>query len=303
MNIEIRKETERDYFETEKMVRESFFNKYQPGCNEHYMVHVMRSHETFLPELSRIAVVDGKIAGVIMYFESKIKKADGGEVKIASFGPLGVSREYRTLGIGKKLMAETLPLAKAAGYPGVLIIGEPEYYPKVGFIRCKECGITDAEGNAWDPYMVYEFEKGSMHIPGIMEEPYDITDGIPPVPPSDYENQFEKWNRASLPCQFAYPNPSDENNGYHLKREEEKPSEFDAFFAKLENENGVRGETIRKCRTNHGFIIGNGNRGVGMCVISSAAEKPVLTHIWLEEEFRGKGIEENIKKTLENQNM
>lgn len=31
-------------------------------------------------------------------------------------------------------------------------------------------------------------------------------------------------------------------------------------------------------------------------------EKPALTYFWLEEEFRGKGIEEDIKKTLSNQN-
>ena len=300
MIIEIRKETEKDYFETEKMVRESFWNKYQPGCNEHYMVHVMRKNKAWLPELSRIAVVDGEIAGVIMYFESKIKKADGSEVKVASFGPLCVTRKYRTMGIGKKLMAETLPLAKAAGYPGVLIIGEPDYYPKVGFIRCKDREITDAEGNAWDPYMVYEFEKDGMQIPGIMEEPYDITDGIPQVPPSDYENQFEAWNRASLPCQFVYPNPCDENNGYHLKREEENPAGFDTLFAKLEN--GVKGEAIRKEQTNHGFIIENGNRHIGMCVISTESEKPLVTHIWLEEEFRGRRIEEDIKGTLAKQN-
>lgn len=300
MIIEIRKETEKDYFETEKMVRESFWNKYQPGCNEHYMVHVMRKNKAWLPELSRIAVVDGEIAGVIMYFESKIKKANGSEVKVASFGPLCVTRKYRTMGIGKKLMAETLPLAKAAGYPGVLIIGEPDYYPKAGFIRCKDREITDAKGNAWDPYMVYEFEKDGMKIPGIMEEPYDITDGIPQVPPSDYESQFEVWNRVSLPCQFVYPNPCDENNGYHLKREEENPAGFDTLFAKLEN--GVKGEEIRKCRTTHGFIIENGNRDVGMCVISTESEKPEVIHIWLEEEFRRKGIEENIKETLAMQN-
>lgn len=301
MNIEIRKETEKDYFETEKMVRESFWNKYQPGCNEHYMVHVMRNHETWLPELSRIAVVDGEIAGVIMYFKAKITQADGKEVQIASFGPLCVSHKYRNLGIGKKLMTETLSLAKEAGFPGVLIVGEPEYYPKVGFIRCKDCGITDAEGNSWDAYMVYEFEKGSMHIPGVMEEPYDITDGIPPVPPAEYESQFENWTRAAVPCQFMYPNPSDENNGYHLRREEECPAGFKEFFAKT----GVSGVTAEEIIANPlmaEFVIENGQQKIGMCVISYTGAKPEVSYIYLKEEFLGKGIEEDIKNTLEENN-
>lgn len=182
----------------------------------------------------------------------------------------------------------------------ILIIGEPDYYPKAGFIRCKDREITDAEGNSWDAYMVYEFEKGGMHIPGIMEEPYDITDGIPPVPPAEFETQFESWNRASLPCQFVYPNPCDENNGYHLKREEGNPAGFDALFAKLKND--VKGEEIRKCRTNHGFIIESGSREYGMCVISTEKEKPEVKHIWLEDKIRDKGIEEDIKTTLAKQN-
>ncbi|MCQ2983270.1 MAG: N-acetyltransferase, partial [Treponemataceae bacterium] len=305
MEIEIRKEKESEYPATEKMVRESFWNKYKPGCNEHFMVHVMRNHEAWLPELSRIAVVDGEIAGVIMYFESQITQADGTTVKVASFGPLCVSHKFRAMGVGMKLMKETLPLAKAAGYPGVLIIGEPDYYPRAGFIQCKDRGITDGEGNSWSAYMVYEFEEGSMQIPGIMEEPYDITEGIPPVPPADYESQFAKWNRAVLPCQFDYPAPCDDNNGYHLVREEENPKGFDEIFSRADGECGAAGENaaaVRREVMNHGYLIRKGDDTIGVCVISTAEEKPAVTHLWLEESFKGKGIEDDIVATLAKQN-
>ena len=64
MDIEIRKETPGYYHETEEMVRRSFYNVYNPGCDEHLLVHVLRTHDDFLPELSRIALVDGKVAGL-----------------------------------------------------------------------------------------------------------------------------------------------------------------------------------------------------------------------------------------------
>ena len=48
MNIELRLETPADYAETEKVVREAFWNVYAPGCTEHYLVHVMRSSENFV---------------------------------------------------------------------------------------------------------------------------------------------------------------------------------------------------------------------------------------------------------------
>lgn len=58
MNIELRLETPADYAETEKVVREAFWNVYAPGCTEHYLVHVMRSSENFVRELAFVAVAD-----------------------------------------------------------------------------------------------------------------------------------------------------------------------------------------------------------------------------------------------------
>ena len=69
MNIEIRKETPQDYYETEAMTRRSFYNVYGPGCDEHLLVHKLRTHKDYLPDCSRVALVDGKIAGTIMFFK------------------------------------------------------------------------------------------------------------------------------------------------------------------------------------------------------------------------------------------
>lgn len=51
MDIVLRLETPADYAETEKVVREAFWNVYAPGCTEHYLVHVMRSSENFVREV------------------------------------------------------------------------------------------------------------------------------------------------------------------------------------------------------------------------------------------------------------
>lgn len=66
MDIEIRKEEENDYYETEAMTRRAFYNVYNLGCVEHLVVRKLRKHEDYLPEFSRVALVDGKIAGLIM---------------------------------------------------------------------------------------------------------------------------------------------------------------------------------------------------------------------------------------------
>ena len=51
-NLSIRLETPADYRAVEALTRESFWNVYKPGADEHYFVHKMRSHPDFIPELA-----------------------------------------------------------------------------------------------------------------------------------------------------------------------------------------------------------------------------------------------------------
>jgi putative acetyltransferase len=50
----IRPTVPRDYRATEDVTREAFWNVYEPGCDEHYLLHVMRGSEGFIPELDLV---------------------------------------------------------------------------------------------------------------------------------------------------------------------------------------------------------------------------------------------------------
>ena len=67
MDIIIRNEMPADFQAVENLTRESFWNVYKPGADEHYYVHKMRSHPDFLPELAFVLEKDGEIIGNIMY--------------------------------------------------------------------------------------------------------------------------------------------------------------------------------------------------------------------------------------------
>ncbi len=73
----IRKETEKDYRETENLAREAFWNLSVPGCSEHYFVHMMRSHEDFIPELDYVIEHKCQIIGCIMYTKSLLRDEMG----------------------------------------------------------------------------------------------------------------------------------------------------------------------------------------------------------------------------------
>ncbi len=60
MTIKLRTEQPADYAETEHVTREAFWNHYSPGCNEHYLLHIMRGSPSFIPELDVVAVHGGR---------------------------------------------------------------------------------------------------------------------------------------------------------------------------------------------------------------------------------------------------
>ena len=58
---EERQEELKDYREVENLTREAFWNKYRPGCFEHYVLHQYRSRPEFVRELDYVMEEDGKI--------------------------------------------------------------------------------------------------------------------------------------------------------------------------------------------------------------------------------------------------
>lgn len=133
-NLIIRQETEEDYKKTELMIMRSFWNKYWPGCTEHLLTRIIRDSQDYIPEISRIAEIDGQIVGAIYYTKAWIVDGNSRH-EIATFGPLAVEPTWEGNDIGGALMRETIKLAQKQGIAGIVIIGEPYYYPHFGFER------------------------------------------------------------------------------------------------------------------------------------------------------------------------
>ena len=70
--ITIRNEEQKDWAVVEKITRQAFYNLYVPGCVEHYLVHIMREHEDFIPELDFVLELNGDVIGNIMYTKAKL---------------------------------------------------------------------------------------------------------------------------------------------------------------------------------------------------------------------------------------
>jgi len=91
--LTIRNETKADREIVEKITRKAFYNLYIPGCVEHYLVHIMREHEDFIPELDFVAELNGQVIGNIMFTKAKLTDEQGTTQDILTFGPLCIAPE------------------------------------------------------------------------------------------------------------------------------------------------------------------------------------------------------------------
>ncbi len=150
-DIIIRNATRDDQAELEAMTREAFWNLYVPGCDEHYLVHILRDHPDYVPEMDFVAVRDGRIVGSIIYsrsflLEDKGDTGGGERVHTLSFGPLCVRPGHQRQGIGSALIAHTAALARQSGCPGIFIYGSPCNYCGSGFRNGRDLGVSAADG-------------------------------------------------------------------------------------------------------------------------------------------------------------
>ena len=169
----IRAEEPADYKNTELMAMRSFFNKYNPAADEHFLIRIIRESKDYIPQISRIAEYNGKIVGAVYYTKAWIIDGDITH-DVITFGPLAVEPTMEGNDIGGALMRETIKLAKEAGFAGIVLMGEPNYYPRFGFERGKKYGITDEEGNSWDSLMCRPLNDDFSGIKGKLIESKDF---------------------------------------------------------------------------------------------------------------------------------
>lgn len=160
--IQIRNEKETDYERVEEITRKAFWNLYIPGCNEHYLVHMMRSHKDFLPELDLVIEVDNQVVGNIMYTKAKLRDEAGEEKDILTFGPVCILPEYQRKEYGKKLMEYSFEQAAALGYDVIVIFGNPNNYVSRGFKSCKKYNVCLEDGTYPSAMMVKELKADAL---------------------------------------------------------------------------------------------------------------------------------------------
>lgn len=201
--VVIRNERKSDYETVEKITREAFYNLYVPGCIEHYLVHVMREHEDFIPELDFVLELEGNVIGNVMYTKSRLTDETGTQKDILTFGPVCVRPRYQRMGYGKMLLEHSFGKAAELGYDVIVIFGSPANYVSRGFRSCKKYQVSMENRKYPAAMMVKEL------VPGALAGKKWIYQESPVMAVSGeearrYDDTLEKMERKYQPSQDAF---------------------------------------------------------------------------------------------------
>jgi len=162
MELTIRKTNKSEFFQTENLTRETFWNLYNPGCSEHFMINNFRKSKVWVEPLDIVALIDDKIVGHIISTKAKVIDENNTEHEVLHVGPFSVEAELQNKGIGTKLLNHSIEEAKKLGFKGMILFGNPDYYKRFGFKNAREFNITTKEGMNFDPFMALELQENGL---------------------------------------------------------------------------------------------------------------------------------------------
>ncbi len=203
MDFTIRNEKAEDFNQVENLTREAFWNIYVPGCNEHYLVHIMRNHPDFIKKLDFVAEYNGEIIGNIMYTKAWLYSEDEIKIEIASFGPISVLPKYQRKGVGSALIRQTINIAKNDGIGVIVIFGDPHNYCKHGFKSSKDFNISDMNGEYPYGMLALELKEGTVRGHNWKYK-YSPVLEINEADAEKYDKKFEHKEKEYTPSQEIF---------------------------------------------------------------------------------------------------
>lgn len=90
----------------------------------------LREYSFSIPEISRVAVLDGAVIGVCRVWPLVVGARKD---RALFYGPVAVAPAHRGSRLGLTVTGEALEAGEAAGWPAAILIGAPAYFGEIGF--------------------------------------------------------------------------------------------------------------------------------------------------------------------------
>ncbi len=152
----IRPEKKEDYKAIRKVNELAF-----AGRAEADLIDDLRKTDSFIPELSLVAIQNHEVIGHILFSPIFIKSKKLITPALA-LAPMAVHPEFQNKGIGTKLALRGLEDCRQLGHSIVVVIGHADYYPRLGFLPARERGLDVSFPVPNEAFMVLELVPGAL---------------------------------------------------------------------------------------------------------------------------------------------
>ena len=152
--ITIRPEEHKDYKSIVALILRSFREgtDYSDGTDIIALVEEIRDSRYYIPELSFVAELDGKVVGHFLFSHFPLSATEKGghgegiDSGIVMLAPVSVHADHFRQGVGSTMLKMGIEKVKEAGYKGITVEGNYKFYNKVGFKTSSEFGIFPTSG-------------------------------------------------------------------------------------------------------------------------------------------------------------
>jgi putative acetyltransferase len=119
------------------VVREAFATGGRDGQEEVDIVESVWSLGAAGRDLELVATIDETVVGYVLGSWGHL-----GHRRVIGVAPLGVTPAFQRIGVGSALMGALTARADAGGLPLLVLLGNPGYYQRFGFVAAGPLGIV-----------------------------------------------------------------------------------------------------------------------------------------------------------------
>jgi putative acetyltransferase len=102
------------------------------------LVDALRATDGWMPSLSLVAEQDGQVVGHVLFSDVALAGRP-----VLSLAPLGVHPDHQRSGVGSALVRTGLAIAERTDRGMVVVLGNPAYYGRFGFLAGGVHGVLD----------------------------------------------------------------------------------------------------------------------------------------------------------------
>ena len=143
------------------------------GEAEAKLVSALRQSKSFIPELSLVADIDGRVVGHILLSRIHLKYSEK-EVAMLALAPMAVVPSQSHRGIGSMLVRAAIAKATSMGERAIIVVGHPPFYAKFDFEGVGKWKMQHSLSVPTEAVQALELLKGTFKGGGLINYSHSL---------------------------------------------------------------------------------------------------------------------------------